>query len=491
MSSKQPINHPLRAAQIEANRRWFFRRGAVGLGAAALTDLLSSGNAIATESRSAVANHPPDFTPRAKRVIYLFQSGAPSQVDLFDYKPALDQLDGSELPDSVRSGQRLTGMTAAQKSLRVTKGTSKFSHCGQSGTTISDQLPHLQRIADELCFIKTVNTEAINHDPAITFFQTGSQIPGRPSAGAWVSYGLGSENEDLPTFIVMASRGTGRQMVQPLYNRLWGAGFLPSSYQGVKLRSTGDTMLYLNNPEGISLQQRRKFLDSLAEMNQLGLAQYQDPETATRIGQYEMAYRMQSSVPELLDFSDEPEWVFDMYGPDSRIKGTYAFNCLLARRLAERDVRFVQLFHMGWDHHTDLVRDITNQCRDVDQPSAALIHDLKSRGLLDDTLVIWGGEFGRTIYAQGDFQGGNYGRDHHPRCFTMFMAGGGTQPGLTYGETDDFSYNVVRDPVHLHDFHATMLHLLGISHERLTYRFQGRDYRLTDVHGRVVKSLLS
>lgn len=473
---------------LSTNRRWFFRRGASGLGIAALSSLVGQTGMSAAEQRVA-APVGPHLAPRAKRVIYLFQSGAPSQIELFDFKPALDELDGSELPDSIRDGQRLTGMTAFQKSLRVTRSPFGFTRCGDSGATISDRLPHLQQIADELCFVKTVHTEAINHDPAITFFQTGSQIPGRPSAGSWVSYGLGTENADLPTFVVMASRGSGRQMVQPLYNRLWGAGFLPSSHQGVKFRSTGDPILYLSNPEGTSPSQRRALLDDLAELNELTLERHQDPETATRIEQYEMAYRMQSSVPDLLDFSDEPEWVFDLYGPESRVKGTYAFNCLLARRLAERDVRFVQLFHMGWDQHVDLVKDLRNQCRDVDQPSAALISDLKQRGLLDDTVVVWGGEFGRTVYAQGDFQGGNYGRDHHPRCFTQFLAGGGIKPGTTYGETDDFSYNIVEDPVHVHDLHATILDLLGLDHERLTFRFQGRDYRLTDVHGEVIRPI--
>ena len=476
--------------QLLANRRWFFRKSATGLGAAALSALLNSRTAFAVGDDPEMLSSRTHFRPRARRVIYLFQSGAPSQVDLFDHAPALDALDGSELPDSVRGGQRLTGMTAFQKSLRVTKGAFGFSTCGESAATITDQLPHLQSVADDLCIVKSVHTEAINHDPAITFFQTGSQIPGRPSAGAWVSYGLGSQNENFPTFVVMPSKGSGRQMVQPLYNRLWGSGFLPSSHQGVKFRSTGDPMLYLSNPRGTSRSQRRAFLDDLAAMNQLQFEQYQDPETATRIRQYEMAYRMQASVPDLLDFSDEPDWVFDLYGPESRIKGTYAFNCLLARRLAERDVRFVQLFHMGWDQHTDLVKELTSQCRDVDQPTAALIRDLKQRGMLDDTLVVWGGEFGRTIYAQGDFQGGNYGRDHHPRCFTQFLAGGGIRPGMTYGETDDFSYNIVREPVHVHDLHATILHLLGLNHERLTFTFQGRDYRLTDVHGSLIEPIV-
>ncbi len=483
--------HPRIECQLSLNRRRLFQQGAAGIGIAALSTLLNSRAQAAADTLPDTQTRPPHFAAKAKRVIYLFQSGAPSQVDLFDNKTSLAKSDGSELPDSVRMGQRLTGMTAFQKRFRVTKATFGFRRCGESGATISNQLPYLQGVADELCFIKSMHTEAINHDPAMTFFQSGSQIPGRPSAGAWLSYGLGSDNADLPNFVVMASKGSGRQMVQPLYNRLWSAGFLPSSHQGVKFRSTGEPMLYLSNPAGISRQQRRGFLDDLAALNEQQVQKYGDPEITTRIKQYEMAYRMQTSVPELLDMSDEPAWVFDMYGPESKIKGTYAYNCLLARRLAERGVKFTQLFHMGWDQHTDLIRDISMQCRDVDQPTAALIRDLKQRGLLDDTLVVWGGEFGRTVFVQGDFSAGTWGRDHHPRCFTIFLTGGGINPGTTHGETDDYSYNVVRDPVHVHDLHATMLHLLGIDHERLTYRFQGRDYRLTDVHGNVVQDVLT
>jgi hypothetical protein len=481
--------NPIIENQLIVNRRRLFQHGATGIGLAALSTLLNGSAQSATSNTPAVPA--PHFAPKAKRLIYLFQSGAPSQVDLFDDKSTLKKVDGGQLPDSVRMGQRLTGMTANQKSHRVTKSAYGFRRCGESGATISDRLPHLQSIADDLCLVKSMHTEAINHDPAMTFFQSGSQIPGRPSAGAWVSYGLGTDNADLPTFIVMSSKGTGRPMVQPLYSRLWSSGFLPSNHQGVKFRSTGEPMLYLSNPAGISRQQRRGFLDDLSALNEQQVQRYGDPEIVTRIKQYEMAYRMQASVPELLDMSDEPDWVFDMYGPDSKTKGTYAYNCLLARRLAERGVRFVQLFHMGWDQHTDLVAELSNQCRDVDQPSAALIRDLKQRGLLEDTLVVWGGEFGRTIYAQGDFSAGTWGRDHHPRCFTKLLAGGGIRPGTTYGETDDYSYNVVKDPVHVHDLHATMFHLLGINHERLTYRFQGRDYRLTDVHGSVVKGVLA
>lgn len=479
---------PLDEYNLLTTRRHFFGRSATGLGVAALGSLLHS---EAADGNSGVApSSGLHHDARAKRVIYLFQSGAPSQTDLFDYKASLEKLDGTELPDSVRDGQRLTGMTASMRKYRVTKGVFGFSPGGNCGTMLSNSLPHLQGVADELCVIRSLHTEAINHDPAITFFQTGSQIAGRPSAGAWVSYGLGSENKDLPAYVVMPSRGTGRQMPQPLFNRLWGAGFLPSSHQGVKFRSTGDPMLYLSSPSGVSRQQRRSMLDALAAMNEQTLQRFQDPETATRIEQYELAYRMQASVPALMDFSDEPKWVFDLYGPESRTKGTFAFNCLMARRLIERDVRFVQLFHMGWDQHTALIPEIRLQCRDTDQASAALIQDLRQRGLLDDTLVIWGGEFGRTVFAQGDYQAGNFGRDHHPRCFSAFMAGGGVKPGTTWGETDDFCYNIVRDPVHVHDFHATILHLLGIDHERLTFRYQGREFRLTDVHGNVVDQIL-
>jgi hypothetical protein len=352
-------------------------------------------------------------------------------------------------------------------------------------------LPHTARIVDELCFIKSMHTEAINHDPAITFFQTGAQLAGRPSMGAWIAYGLGSENSDLPAFVVLVSQGTGNPNDQPLYDRLWGSGFLPSRYQGVKFRSVGDPVLYLSNPPGIEQATRRRMLDDLARLNQARLAEMGDPEIATRIAQYELAFRMQSSVPELIDISREPRQVLDQYGPDVRTPGSYAANCLLARRLIERGVRFVQLFHRGWDQHTSLPRQITGQCRDTDQPSAALIRDLKQRGLLDDTLVIWGGEFGRTVYCQGTLTAQDYGRDHHPRCFTFWLAGGGIKAGFCYGETDDFSYNVTRDPVHVHDLHATMLHCLGVDHRRLTFRYQGRNHRLTDVHGNVVSALLA
>jgi hypothetical protein len=388
-------------------------------------------------------------------------------------------------------GQRLTGMTSRQERFPVAPSLFKFARHGKSGATVSELLPHTAKIVDELCFVKSMHTEAINHDPAVTFFQTGAQLAGRPSIGAWLSYGLGSVSKDLPAFVVLISQGSGNPNDQPLYDRLWGSGFLPSKYQGVKFRSHGDPVLYLSNPDGVSAATRRRMLDDLAKMNQLKLEQTGDPEIATRVAQYEMAFRMQTSVPELTDVSKEPKATFDLYGDDARTPGTFAANCLLARRLAERGVRFVQLFHRGWDQHTNLPKQIAGQCRDVDRASAALILDLKRRGMLDDTLVVWGGEFGRTVYCQGTLTADNYGRDHHPRCFTIWMAGGGVKPGVTHGETDDFSYNVTRDPVHVHDLHATMLHLLGIDPTQLTFKFQGRYHRLTDVHGNVVKGILS
>jgi hypothetical protein len=433
----------------------------------------------------------PHFAPRAKRVIYLFQSGAPSQMDLFDYKPRLRDLGGTELPDSIRQGQRLTGMTATQESFPVAPSMFAFARHGRAGAWVSELMPHTAHVVDDVCFIKSMHTEAINHDPAITFFQSGAQLAGRPSMGAWVAYGLGSENRDLPAFVVLISQGTGNPADQPLYDRLWGSGFLPSRYQGIKFRSSGDPVLYLSNPDGLDAAARRRMLDDLARLNQMRLNEVGDPEIATRIAQYEMAFRMQTAVPELIDASREPRRVLEMYGPDVRTPGTFAANCLLARRLAERGVRFIQLFHKGWDQHANLPRQIRGQCRDTDQPAAALVSDLKQRGLLDDTLVVWGGEFGRTVYCQGTLTADNYGRDHHPRCFTFWLAGGGIKPGYSHGETDDFSYNIARDPVHVHDLHATMLHLLGIDHRRLTFRYQGRNHRLTDVHGNVVRDILA
>ena len=475
-------------------RRRFLELSGSGVGAAALAtlfneDLLGQVPAGAATPTGGLPGLP-HLAPKAKRVIYLFQSGAPSQHELWDYKPRLEELRGTDLPRSVRGDQRLTTMTEAQERFPIVPSMYKFAQHGESRAWVSELMPHTAGVVDDLCFVKSMHTEAINHDPGITFFQTGAQLAGRPSIGAWLSYGLGSMNNDLPTFVAMVSVGTG-QIGQPLYDRLWGSGFLPTRYQGVKFLATGDPVLYLSNPAGVDDGTRRRFLDDLEALNRLKEEEYGDPETSTRIAQYEMAYRMQSSVPELTDMSDEPDRIFDLYGPDSRKAGTFARNCLLARRLAERDVRFIQLFHRGWDQHTRLPRLIRNQARDVDQPQAALIQDLKERGMLDDTLVVWGGEFGRSVYCQGKLTPDNYGRDHHPRCFTIWMAGGGVKPGTSYGETDDFSYNVVKDPVHVHDLHATMLHLLGIDHTKRTYKFQGRDFRLTDVRGQVVDGILA
>ncbi|HZO56805.1 MAG TPA: DUF1501 domain-containing protein [Bryobacteraceae bacterium] len=477
--------NPIDQARLAITRRHFFSRMATGLGATAL------GSLLAAEGTKSAAGLPglPHFAPKAKRVIYLFQHGAPSQLDLFDYKPQLAEARGKDLPASIRMGQRLTGMTAYQATFPVAPSVFKFSQHGQGGMWLSELIPHIAGVADDLCLVKTLHTEAINHDPAVAFFQTGFQLAGRPSMGAWVSYGLGSENQDLPAFVVMVSQGTGN--AQALADRAWGAGFLPSKYQGVKFRAGGDPVLYLSNPPGYDSSARRRYLDDLAKLNEVNQREIQDPEISTRIAQYEMAFRMQTSVPELTDLSKEPESTFEMYGPDSRKPGSYAANCILARRMAERGVRFIQLFHRGWDQHGNLPREIKQQCRQTDQPSAALVRDLKQRGLLDDTLIVWGGEFGRTVYSQGTLTETNYGRDHHPRCFSMWLAGGGVKPGLTYGETDDFSYNIAENPMEIHDLHATMMHLLGVDHTKLTYKFQGRHYRLTDVHGRVVKDILS
>ena len=480
---------------LRLNRRHFFARSAHGLGAVALASLLgdealAAGGAARTNENGGLPRLP-HFTPKAKRVIYLFQSGAPSQMDLFDHKPHLKDVHRSELPESVRMGQRLTSMTSRQASFPIAASMFKFEQHGQSGAWVSELLPHTAKVVDDLCFIKSMHTEAINHDPAITFFQTGAQLAGRPSIGAWLSYGLGSENRDLPAFVAMISQHKGKSGGQPLYDRLWGSGFLPSKYQGVKFRSIGDPVLNLSNPPGLDAQARRQMLDELGELNQLKLDEVHDPEIAARIAQYELAYRMQTSVPQLTDVSDEPQHTFDLYGPEARTPGTFAANCLLARRLCERGVRFVQLFHRGWDHHVNLPKEIAVQCQDTDRGAAALIADLKQRGLLEDTLVVWGGEFGRTVYCQGKLTVDDYGRDHHPRCFTIWMAGAGVKSGATYGQTDDFSYNIVQDPVHVHDLHATMLHLLGIDHKALTFKFQGRHHRLTDVHGELVEGILA
>jgi len=480
--------NPQYLKNLMMTRRQFFGLSATGIGTAALASLATRADAAARSGGVLDSTH---IAPRAKRIIYLFQSGAPSQMDLFDYKPGLKDRHGTNLPDSVRMGQRLTGMTSGQESFPVARSLFDFKQHGESGAWVSDALPYTAQVVDDLCIIKSVHTEAINHDPAITFMQTGSQQPGRPSMGAWASYGLGSENDDLPAFVVLISQGSAARDAQALFQRLWGAGFLPSDHQGVNFRSSGDPVLYLSDPPGVSKQARRRMLDGLRELNQMTHEEFDDPEVLTRISQYEMAYRMQSSVPELTDISDEPQHVLDMYGPGVHKPGTYAANCLLARRLAERDVRFIQLYHRGWDQHFNLPSDLKLQCGDVDQASAALVMDLKQRGMLDDTLVIWGGEFGRTIYCQGPLTETNYGRDHHPRCFTMWMAGGGAKPGITYGETDEYSYNIVKDPVHVHDLNATILHMMGINHERLTFQYQGRDFRLTDVHGKIIDGLLA
>ena len=462
-----------------ASRRTFLRQSGVQVGGLALAALMRPH-----------AQAAPHFAPRAKRVISLFMHGGPSQIDLFDYKPVMHQRHGEELPASVRGDQRLTGMTSSQASFPVTASVFSFQQHGRAGVWVSELLPHLAKSVDDLCVVASLHTEAINHDPAITLLQTGHQLPGRPSLGAWTSYGLGSENENLPTFVVLLSRGSAARPADPLYARLWGAGFLPSNHQGVSLRSSGDPVLFLRNPTGVSAAMRRDQLDTLGQLNELAREREDDPEIATRIAQYELAYRMQSSVPDLKDWSDESAATLDAYGPHVRQPGTFAANCLLARRMAERGVRFIQLYHRGWDQHYNLPSDLRLQCGDIDQPCAALLADLKQRGMLDETLVIWGGEFGRTAYSQGKLEATNYGRDHHGRCFTIWLAGGGIRPGTVYGATDDFSYNVVHDPVHVHDLNATLLYLLGIDHQRLTYRFQGRDYRLTDVAGKVVRGLL-
>ena len=470
---------------LNITRRHFLQNASLGLGALAMSSL-----DMPSIEENPVARIP-HFAHRAKRIIYLFQAGGPSQLEMFDYKPALQRFHKHELPVSVSMGKRVTDFTAAEPKPMVHPFTS-FNRYGKNGTWISNLLPYISEIVDDICIVKSMHTEAINHDPALSFFQTGSQLSGRPSIGSWLSYGLGSSNRNLPTFSVLLSRGSGRTTdAQPLQSRLWGSAFLPSLHQGVQFRSGKDPVLFLNNPPGISHMNRRSVLDRLKVLNQKYLEKEGNPEIYSRMAQYEMAYRMQTSIPETMNISQEPDAVFDMYGPESRIPGTYAANCLLARRLAERDVRFIQLYHQGWDQHNDLPDHLTKQCRDIDQPSAALVKDLKQRGLLEDTLVIWGGEFGRTNYCQGKLTNQNYGRDHHPYCFSMWLAGGGIKPGITYGETDELGYNVINDPVHVHDFQATLLHLMGIDHERLTFKHQGRRFRLTDVHGHVVNDIMA
>ncbi len=476
------------------HRRHFFGKAATGIGGVALASLLN--DKLFAHGIDAPASHGAlpafHFAPKAKRVIYLFMSGGPSHIDLFDYKPKLKSHHGEELPASIRMGQRITGMTSGQKSFPCVAPMFDFKQHGKSGAWVSDLLPNIAAIADDIAIVRSLNTEAINHDPATTFIQTGSQQPGRPSLGAWLSYGIGSETENLPAFIVMISQGSGNKTDQPIFSRLWGSGFLPSKHQGVRFRSGDDPVLYLSNPPGLDASTRRTMLDGVGRLNAMAAKAFGDPEVNTRIAQYEMAYRMQTSVPELTDLSNEPKHVLEMYGVDDiGVDGGFARNCLLARRMVERGVRFVQLMHRGWDQHSSLPTQIKGQCKDVDQASAALITDLKQRGLLDDTLVIWGGEFGRTVYSQGTLTKTNYGRDHHGRCFTMWLAGGGIKPGVSYGETDDFCYNIVKDPVHIHDLNATVLRCLGLEHTRLTFRHQGRDFRLTDVEGKVVDGLLA
>ena len=474
-------------------RRAFFSRTSAGLGAAALASLQSEASA-ASQSPIRVGGRPdlPHHEPKARRAIYLFMSGAPSQMDMWDHKPTMADWFDKDLPDSIRQGQRLTTMTSGQSRFPIAPSIYKFAPHGEQGTMASELIPHMAGKVDEIALVKSMYTEAINHDPAITYICTGDQLPGKASLGAWLSYGLGTENENLPAFMVMTASWTGRQQAQALYNRLWGSGFLPSKYQGVALRSSGDKVLYLSNPEGIDANVRRRMLDSLAKLNEQTAATLGDPETNARIAQYEMAFRMQTSVPDLADIRDEPQHVLDLYGPDVTKPGTFANTCLMARRMAERGVRFTQIFHRGWDQHGSLPKDLPKQCRDVDQPSAGLLTDLRQRGMLDDTLVVWGGEFGRTIYCQGALSKTNYGRDHHPKCFSIWMAGGGVRGGAVHGETDEFSYNITKDPVHIRDLNATILHLLGIDHERFTYPFKGLDQRLTGVEeSRIVQEILS
>ena len=484
------LNHPeLEKLHRSLDRRNFLNKTAMGFGAMALQSLLAPAQSFGNTLEEDIMRALPKIAPKAKRVVYLFMSGGPSQFETYDYKPKLKDLFGKELPDSVRKGQRLTGMSANQASLPMVPSMYSFKQHGKSKTWVSDLLPYTAQVVDELCIVKSMFTEQINHDPAITFFQTGHQLPGRPSMGAWLSYGLGSENKNLPSFIVLVSKNAPKD--QPLYARLWGNGFLPSEHQGVQFGSGKDPVLFLNNPEGYDGEDRKEMLDYLAKLNQFQNGNWGDPEVDARIAQYEMAYRMQTSVPEVMDTTYEPEEVFNLYGPDSKDKGSFASNCILARKLLEKDVRFVQLYHQGWDHHSGLPSSIEEQSKLTDRATSALIVDLKRRGMLEDTLVIWGGEFGRTVYSQGKLSKDDYGRDHHPRCFSMWMAGAGVKQGFSYGETDDYSYNIIKDPVHVHDFQATLLHLMGIDHEQLTFKFQGRRFRLTDVEGKIVKGILS
>ena len=488
---------PMSEFRLRQTRRAFLGNSGLAVGRIALAGLLFPNLVRAMTAAPRTRSHPalpglPHFAPKARRLIYLFMNGAPSQIDLWDYKPKLADLFNADLPDSIRNGQRLTTMTSGQSRFPIAPSIYKFAPHGQCGTWVSELLPHTAGVVDDLAVIKTVHTEAINHDPASTFMLTGNQIPGKPSIGAWLSYGLGSEAENLPAFVVMTPRWSAKRDAQALYQRLWGSGFLPSRHQGVALRAKGDPVLYLTNPPGVDAAARRQMLDGVAQLNQLEYDRLHDPEIETRIAQYEMAFRMQSSIPDLTNISDEPQSVLDLYGPEVKTPGTFAASALLARRLAERGVRCIQILHREWDHHGDLPRDLPLQCRDADQACAGLIKDLKQRGMLDETLVVWGGEFGRTVYCQGELRRDNYGRDHHPRCFTVWMAGGGIRGGIVYGETDDFSYNIVRDPVHIRDMNATILHCLGIDHKRLTYSFQGLDQRLTGTEeSTLVKGILA
>ena len=477
----------LREHQLAVNRRQFFGRGAQGIGVAALAGLLGRDGQAGTGGLTGFPNQ----RVKAKRIIYLFQNGAPTHCDLFDYKPRLQQLHGQPVPEEYFQGKRFSTMTGDPTGKVMLQPVEPFREYGQSGAWVSDLMPHTARVADELCFVKSMHTEAVNHAPAISFLLSGAQIPGRPTLGAWLNYGLGSTAEDLPGFVVMTSVSKGTSCGQIFYDFYWGSGFLPTRFQGAKFRGSRDPVLYLKNPEGMPADLRRGLLDDLAELNEIKFREAGDPEIRTRIAQYEMAYRMQTSVPDLTDFSDEPDHVLDMYGPQVREPGTFAYNCLLSRRLAERGVRYIQCMHAGWDQHNSLTTELYTQCKDTDQPSAALVRDLKMRGLLDDTLVIWGGEFGRTPFIQGNFDNRpRWGRDHHPYAFTVWMAGGGVKPGVTWGASDDLGFNAVEDPVHVHDLQATIMHLAGIDHEKLTYRFQGRDFRLTDIHGHVVEGIL-
>jgi hypothetical protein len=482
------MNKELLEHSLNLNRRKFLSKLSLGIGSIALGSLLIPDLFSGKSEEDMMVTGLPQFAPKAKRIIYLFQNGAPSQLDLFDYKPKLQKMFGQDLPASIRQGQRLTGMTADQKKFPLAGSAFKFNQYGEAGAWMSELLPHTAKVVDDLCIIRSMYTEAINHDPALTFFQTGAQVGNRPSMGSWLSYVLGSENKNLPAFCVLLSKGKGNG--QGVYSKLWSNGFLDSVHQGVQFSSGENPVLYLNNHDGIDKADRRKMLDVVSQLNEESFKETNDPEIKAKVQQYELAYRMQTAVPEVTDISKEPEDIIKMYGPDCLVPGTYAANCLLARKLSENGVRFVQLYHQGWDGHNNLPFEIKGQCMDTDQASAALITDLKQRGLLDETLVIWGGEFGRTNYCQGKLAKDNYGRDHHPRCFTIWMAGGGVKPGV-YGETDEFGYNILKDPVHVHDFHATALNLMGIDHEKLTYKFLGRRYRLTDVAGKVVKGIIS